>query len=216
MLNRYLQLPPVVGARNETGVTPSDPTKPFRAQGTVEVFRCPSDRGSFISSTNLSETVFSSHWDYYGTSYRTNRLVIGPTPPRPTDNDPCYQVLDEFIRRFDKVTISLSSLSNESRLVLMGDFPFDGWQNPGDDKPPLEYHARAYRQVSWSGYVSSSGSVTFDFQRATKHNIAFVDGHAALTDVRKGIYVSASYTVVPFKDLQAKFASSQHAGYYPP
>ena len=216
LLNRYLQLPPVVGYRD----TPSDPgnkdnLKPFAAQGAVEVFRCPGDRGSFISTNNLSETVYATHWDYYGTIYRSNRLVIGPTPPRPTDNDPCAEVLNEFIRRFDQVTISLNNLANESRLVLMGDYPFDDWQSPASDTPPLEFHARAYGKPGWSGFVSDPGSPPFDFQRPTKHNLAFMDGHAALAEIKKGIYVSAGYTVVPFPDLQSKFAVNQHPGYYP-
>ncbi|MBI4579482.1 MAG: type II secretion system protein [Planctomycetes bacterium] len=190
ILNRYLGIEPIV----------------TKGQA-VEVFRCPGDTGSFISADGGTDTVYSRHWDYYGTSYRSNRYVIGPTPPRASWNDPCWALIDDLRRRFDQLSLSLSNAPNESRLVLVGNYGFDDWQNPAQDKPPVEFHTRSYRGHS---------GVRLDLVSGSRHNLAFMDGHAAFTEVRKGIYVAPLYTLIPFRDMQDAFREDQAAGYSPP
>lgn len=211
-LNPYLKIPEIVGTRSpEVDPSQQPDLRPFEADGPVTVFRCPSDRKTYITTDNLGETVFTTYWDYYGNSYRANRYVIGPRPPESSQSDPCYDVMNEFIARFNDEFIRLNQARNQSRLMFAGDYPADEWQNPAETSAPREFHARALgrRDTSFGGGEGTS----FDFQRPTFHNVAFLDGHVAMTAVRKGIYVSSDYTMIPYQDLQGPFAQCQQPGH---
>jgi prepilin-type N-terminal cleavage/methylation domain-containing protein/prepilin-type processing-associated H-X9-DG protein len=185
ILNRYLGIPPVA----DKGPT-------------VEVFSCPGDTGGEIP---VYPPVNSSYFDYFGTSYRANRFVIGPVPPETSWFDPCQALIRELRARFDQLSLNVSTFSNESRLVLFGDYGFTDWQNADSNLEPVEFHARSYR---------SSSQIPYDPLYASRHNLAFVDGHVSFTEVRKGIHVSAAYTVIPFRDMQQAFAADQKQGYF--
>lgn len=187
ILNRYVSLPAVV---------PSD--------GKADVFSCPGDRGGWIPA--YPERVHASHYDYYGTSYRSNRFVIGPVPPETGWYDPCQALIKTLRRRFDELSLNVSSFSNESRLVMFGDYGFTDWQNPDNNTDPVEFHARTYR---------GSSEIPYDPMYASKQNVAFVDGHVSFVDIRKGIHVCAAYTVIPFRDMQQAFADDQKQGHFP-
>jgi prepilin-type processing-associated H-X9-DG protein len=105
------------------------------------------------------------------------------------------------------VSLNVSRVANETRLVLMGDYGFDDWQNPAQNDAALEFHARAWRR---------SGEVAYDPLAASRHNVAFVDGHAGFVPIRKGIHVCADYTMIPFRDMQQAFTEDQKPGNYPP
>jgi len=141
---------------------------PFGRKDTM-VFRCPADDGG------VPETVLPSY-DYFGTSYQTNRMLIGPSQVNvPTDK---HMLLHEAIngcmrhmRRFN--------VAEASHLVLIGDY---GWVD------------------QWSPFVSHR---TEWHDRACHHNVAFLDGHAEFLLVRKGLYVAAQYRVLPFESLDS-------------
>lgn len=149
-LNRYLKLPAVT----RTGAT---------------VFQCPVDKGA----DEAMPTAF--YW--YGTSYKTNPMLIGPPKLLENPDDPCLQkVVDPFNERLGKR--NRSSLANESRLVLMGD-------------------------LGWDYVWSFSNTKYFDWHgRRATYNLAFMDGHVEFTRIRKGIHVDSRYIVVPFRELQ--------------
>jgi len=156
-LNRYLGLPPVTRDK-------------------AEVFMCPCDTGTRFARPTCHS--------YYGTSYKTNPMLIGQTRVNERSDDPCLQTV---IKPLNKRLAGLnrSEVANESRLLLMGDV---GWD---------------YR---WDYAITEV--VYWHHQRAF-YNLAFMDGHVRFTRIRKGIHVAADYTVIPFRDLQAAAAACQ-------
>jgi prepilin-type processing-associated H-X9-DG protein len=172
--------------------------------GKAEVFSCPGDNGAWIPT--VPEWTHASRYDYYGNSYRCNRFVIGPVPPETSWYDPCQALMTTLRSRFDQLSLNVSSFSNESRLILLGDYGFTDWQNPANNSDPIEFHARSYR---------SSSEIPYDPMYSSRHNVAFLDGHVSFVDVRKGIHVCAAYTVIPFRDMQAAFAGDQKQGHFP-
>ncbi len=219
ILNRYLGLPPVLGAYSaQPGRKPGELT-PQPVSPAASVFRCPGDRGSFVSNPEYTDTAYATHWDYYGNSYRSNRYLIGPTPPQPAWNDPCSSLIEVLRNRFDQLSINLSAVANESRLILVGDFGFDDWQNPATNITkvlPVEFHARAYTRRDYSSHNPSGDTVPMVNPLARiKYNVAFMDGHVSFIDIRKGLYVVSEYTMIPFRDMQQAFAEDQQAGHYP-
>lgn len=187
LLNRYLGIPSVVEKGSK-----------------VEVFSCPGDTGGLVQV--YPEPVNSTHFDYWGTSYRANRFMIGPMPPEVSWFNPCQTLIDQLRARFDHLSLNVSTLSSESRLILVGDYGFINWQNTDNSEEPVEFHARSYR---------SSSHIPYDPLYASRHNVGFVDGHVSFTQIRKGIYVCAGYTVIPFRDMQHAFAADQKQGYFP-
>lgn len=189
MLNRYLSLPPVADKGNS-----------------VNVFACPGDTGSLIANVQQPDPVYGRYFDYYGTSYRCNRFVVGPVPPETSWYDPCQALMNKLRVRFDTLSLNVSSFSNESRLIMLGDYGFSDWQNPADVWHPVEFHARSYR---------SSSEIPYDPMYASRQNVAFVDGHVSFVQIRKGIHVCSEYTVIPFRDMQSAFAEDQKQGHFP-
>lgn len=212
LLNRYLKLPAVIGAYPH-GLPPDKQSEaqPQRIPDAANIFQCPGDTGPTISTQRVNpfeETplIYSTFFDYYGTSYRTNRLVIGRIPPMPFDTDPCKELIQELRARWvNYLYADINLIPHASRLMLMGDFTADMWQDPAELSPPQEFHNRALRNR--------------DFKDGTGwcfYNVAFLDGHVALTGINKGVYVCAAYSMIPFRDLQQRFAEEQRSGYVLP
>lgn len=111
-------------------------------------------------------------YSYLGTSYQTNIFLIG-------QNQIGWLPSSELR---DAINIRLKNLirghvGNPSRLLLIGDY---GWMNQSLPLVP--------RMGDWHG-------------RPYHHNLAFLDGHVGFLHIRKGLYVTDEYTVLPFKDL---------------
>lgn len=158
-------------------------------------FSCPGDTAQHIQ-LGAEGGVQSRYFNYYGTSYRTNRYMIGPKPPLASGADPCFDVVEEALIRLDnQVGVTLSEISNESRLVVIGDFGWDDWAFNLLPDSRLEWHGRK------GNYVHSSWQ-----------NIGFMDGHADFIDIRRGLHVRSTYTVIPFRSLQQKFVDCQVEG----
>ena len=132
------------------------------------VFRCPADRGGLI--------VGSSAYEYYGTSYETNPMLIGNPqllPPPPPD--------DELFNAVNKrlAGLKLSSVTNShSLLPLVGDY---GWWNEWQPWFPV--------RTGWHG-------------KPGHYNFAFLDGHASFLPIRKGFYTTKDYRILPFAGLE--------------
>ncbi|MCH7813061.1 MAG: prepilin-type N-terminal cleavage/methylation domain-containing protein [Planctomycetes bacterium] len=158
-LNRHLNLPPVV-------------------RDDAEVFRCPSDRGSAY--------VGPTHFDYYGTSYHTNVMLVGQSQIQFNPfADPCRLVLGRVNDRLRGIKRSWTA--NDGNLILIGDH---GWYDEWDRGIPCD------QGVEWH-------------HRPQTHNVAFMDGHASFVRIRKGIHVTTDYVVIPFKDLVSETAECQ-------
>jgi prepilin-type N-terminal cleavage/methylation domain-containing protein len=108
----------------------------------------------------------------HGTSYRTNHVLIGPDKISPL---PSTELTSEIDKRLKN--LNLNSIANPSRLLLVGDNPWvkQWW--------PTSKHMPA-----WHG-------------RCCNHNLAFLDGHIEFLHIRKGLYISDNYTVMPFSEL---------------
>jgi prepilin-type N-terminal cleavage/methylation domain-containing protein len=142
---------------------------------TAAVFHCPADRGGIPDSYFL-EKVYRAH----GTSYQTNPFLIGP--------DNCKSYSDRT-RELDLAIaarlphLNMTRAASHTRLVLIGDY---GWVNQWDPAPFL--YPQWKEQAEWHG-------------SADHHSVAFLDGRVAFTEIKKGIYVTSEYCVLPFQDL---------------
>lgn len=144
---------------------------PAEAGRDAGVYACPGDR------TNLS------YFEYYGTSYRTNPCLIGRGTLFVPATDPCRDVMLDVSRRIRN--LNRSRVSDESRLLLLGDFE---WVNHWQFNFPPGPH--------WH-------------ERPGMFNMAFLDGHVEFIRIRKGIHADSGYTTLPFRDLQSDAAACQ-------
>lgn len=151
-LNGYVSLPPDVNSPDG-----------------AELFRCPNDRGDILGRPPLQLA-----YDYFGNSYQTNVLLIGPdkvfVPPGPLGT--LHSKINSKLKRLKR-----SSVSKPSHLILVGD---NGWVN--------EWLPSVPHRISWH-------------YKSLHHNLAFLDGHVDFVRIRKGLYVADEYSVLPFKDL---------------
>ncbi len=141
----------------------------------ADVFRCPSDRGGGVIRTTC--------YEHFGTSYPTNLMLVGQNKLLILPSDPCKSVLMQINTRLPSLT--RSSISNESRLILLGDY---GWWHT------LAFNSK--QRIAWHG-------------RPCSHNVAFMDGHVDFLRVRKGLFVTPEYVVIPFDGLLSAAAARQ-------
>ncbi len=197
--DRYANDPPPAPPRplNKHLNLPSTP----RGKDVAEVFWCPSDRDNLFGEFDPEGgEIFRRlrYFDHYGNSYRANRYMIGKQPPDISEADPCYEALTDALSElgYAENTTVTPALTHQSRLVIVGDH---GWSNSWYGPPP------AFPPPQWHGQRSQK-------LHSYWHNIGFLDGHAAFTEIIRGIHVSADYTVIPFKALHPAFTDCQIRG----
>jgi len=156
-LNRYLGLGPVVPQ--------------------AEVFRCPADTGGAWMRPTA--------YDYYGTSYLMNHMLVGQSGLVVKPKDTCAAVLGSVSRRLKGLNVS--QVATPALLLLSGDH---GWYPAWSSAYLPEDHAE------WHG-------------RRMHHNLAFMDGHASPTRVRKDLHTTSLYTLIPFRELQVAATACQ-------
>jgi prepilin-type processing-associated H-X9-DG protein len=117
----------------------------------------------------------------YGTSYRTNDFLIGQTTVTGTGNlVPLYKEINKILNR-----MNISRAYDPSRLVLIGDY---GWVN--------QFRPKITAKTEWH-------------IKPAYHNVAFLDGHVEMLQIRKGLFLAPLYRVLPFEDLDALAGSLQ-------
>ena len=143
--------------------------------GNAAVFRCPSDRGGYRAAL-----VQKKVYEAVGTSYQTNIFLVGQNQCGVFST--WTQDLDTQISLcLDKMTSARAD--NHSRLLLIGDYGWiNQWKPRTDPKPEWKALAEWHGKEDW-------------------HNLAFLDGHVGFLEIKKGIYVSGEYNVLPFKGL---------------
>ncbi|HOW73883.1 MAG TPA: prepilin-type N-terminal cleavage/methylation domain-containing protein [Phycisphaerae bacterium] len=142
--------------------------------GKAEPFHCPFDCGS--PPLRISPTC---HEDF-GNSYLMNHLLVGPPEVTASPDEPCRDLVARVSERTGSV--SISDLKNTAKLLLVADYGwYNTWWRELTPESHIEWHSR-------SGY----------------HNVAFADGHVGFIRIRKGIYTSEQYTVIPFFDLETE------------
>jgi prepilin-type N-terminal cleavage/methylation domain-containing protein/prepilin-type processing-associated H-X9-DG protein len=110
----------------------------------------------------------------FGTSYKTNNLLIG--------QDTVTSQLAGDIELRDKINerlkgVKLTCVANPGRVLLIGDYT---WQHCWKRIVP--------RTGEWHG-------------PRCYHNLAFLDGHVEFLMIRKGLFVTDEYCVLPFSEL---------------
>lgn len=152
-LNRYIGLPTEPNSQTET-----------------ELFRCPADKGD----VDYGPVAYL----YYGNSYQTNLMLIGP------DSLPTHKGIPEPVRALNceinerLMNLKANAISDPSRLLLVGD---NNWLTQWD--PLIPDPGRAWHGVD------------------DRYNMAFFDGHIAFIEIHKGIYRDSDYRIQPFKEL---------------
>lgn len=111
-------------------------------------------------------------YSYLGTSYQTNIFLIGQNQIGWLPSIELKNAINIGLKNLTR-----SRVDNPSHLLLIGDY---GWMNQSLPLVPRigDWHGRPYH-----------------------HNLAFLDGHTEFLHIRKGLYVTDEYTVLPFKDL---------------
>lgn len=154
---------------------------PLKATRGAEIFQCPGDTAS------------PSDFAWYGTSYRSNRMLIGQGSLQLASNDRCAQSppdpspLERVSKRLKALNLSKVS-ADHARLLLMGDFEWDTTYQPAWTLYGPDWHGQRFR-----------------------YNMVFLDGHADFVEVHKGVHTSGQYryTTVPFQDLQGIICDCQ-------
>jgi len=154
LLNPYLQLPLVI---NE--------------DGNARVFRCPSDKGGKFYAEKA--------YIYFGNSYQTNLLLIGPgeleTDPGITPEP--WRELHEEINKYT-VNIKMAHIAEPARVLLVGD---NNWVSQWFYEDP-------YDKYTWH-------------DKEYYYNMAFLDGRVEFIHIFKGLYVADEYRIVPVREL---------------
>lgn len=156
-------------------------TVPDRKQ--AQLFACPSDQGGSDYDA-LSRTAFG----YFGNSYETNHLLIGPSTALPSWRSEPWQTIFARINETGR-SLRQEGIQDPAGLVLVGDH---NWRNQWD---PLNlwYCGRAWHE------------------RPHCYNLAFLDGHIDLIEIRKGICLSGSYRIHPSAQLNKLMLEKQAA-----
>jgi len=150
----------------------------------ARVFCCPADRGGIPGSFSREKA-----YRVHGTSYQTNIFLIGQDRCRPFSTHTAE--LDTAIaERLPALTVARVT-RHHSRLLLLGDY---GWINQW--KPTPHPYPELKELAEWHG-------------KTDHHNLAFLDGHVAFLNIRKGIYMADDYLVLPFEDLFELARNSQ-------
>lgn len=149
----------------------------------ADLFSCPDDTGGGTDPNNQmhpNEKIAPSFFNWYGTSYFANPLLVGPAPYAFGSGDGVGQWLSEYYKKKATRPITLPQIDYESRVLLVADGVWQKAWNYSNKDPILQWH-----------------------NQKQKYNVGFVDGHVGFVEVRKGIYVSSQYTVLPTKEMQS-------------
>ncbi|MBN2137348.1 MAG: type II secretion system protein [Sedimentisphaerales bacterium] len=147
----------------------------------AKVFQCPADRGGMPGAA-LRRKVFLR----IGTSYQTNIFLIGEKKfvfgywysPMTADTTALSDGVNARLTGLNR-----NGISSPSRLLLIGDY---GWYNQW--KPTDVLTVEEKEIAEWH-------------RREDHHYMAFMDGHTAFLEIRRGIWVDSEYTVLPWEKL---------------
>ena len=138
----------------------------------------------FCKRDEGAQTVNGKHYDFFGTSYSPNLLLIGTMPIQILGSDPCAAVLQQANEELPGLT--RTRCADPARLVLIGDF---GWV------------------YDWN--VNDTINQAWRHGEDWKHNVAFLDGHVDYQRFEKGKHVTAEYFVMPLRVRHSAFLQCQ-------
>ena len=134
------------------------------------------DNAKVFRCPSDSGTIGVAYYDTIGTSYHTNMMLIGESQIFPLPGDPGNTLTSRINRLLNG--LDRSRVGNTAKLLLIGDYGF-GYQ--------------------WVPSPYPRGTVWHD--RCCHYNVAFLDGHVDFIKVRKGLYVTEEYVILPFNRL---------------
>ena len=111
-------------------------------------------------------------YDTIGTSYMANILLIGQDRVNFLSTS---ELTDAINKRLG--SLNIDRVDNHAQLLLIGDF---GWG--------IQWRSEYPEGPAWHG-------------RDCYYNLAFMDGHTEFLNIRKEIYITDDYTVLPFRDV---------------
>jgi prepilin-type N-terminal cleavage/methylation domain-containing protein/prepilin-type processing-associated H-X9-DG protein len=114
-------------------------------------------------------------YNIFGNSYETNLLLIGPNQIGRACTSGTQKLHNAINKRLKNLNVG--NVSRPTELVLAGD---NNWVQ--------EWKCIPIHGKDWHG-------------KSRYFNLAFLDGHTGFIKIRKGIYVTSEYTVLPFKEL---------------
>ena len=140
----------------------------------AKVFRCPADSGGVYSYPS-----HKSAYEIFGNSYQTNHFLIGPDRiGRGCASGPT-KLHSAINKRLENLNVG--NVSKPSLLLMVGD---NNWW------------------TEWRWRICNTPVHGKDWHGNPRHfNLAFLDCHVGSIKIRKGIYVTPEYTVLPFKEL---------------
>lgn len=146
----------------------------------AKLFLCPADTGG-VSGYAPQESAY----DIFGNSYQTNIFLVGPQNIGSpfASHDSLHQAYNNRRDRLSRPGHADQGMSlvdvttNPALLALVGD---NNWMN---EWIPVQSHMKA-----WHG-------------KPRHHNLAFLDGHVNYIKIRKGLYITSEYSILPFRDL---------------
>jgi prepilin-type N-terminal cleavage/methylation domain-containing protein/prepilin-type processing-associated H-X9-DG protein len=140
----------------------------------------PDGAGLFRCPVDQGEDYGPVAYLYFGNSYQTNLVLVGPDVL--VAGKGMRKPVRELHSRINERLKDLRAdrVCDPSRLLLVGDNNWITQWNPLDTATGRAWHGREDR-----------------------YNLAFFDGHVALTEIHKGIYLDSDYRVQPFKELDS-------------
>jgi prepilin-type N-terminal cleavage/methylation domain-containing protein/prepilin-type processing-associated H-X9-DG protein len=116
-----------------------------------------------------------------GTSYQTNILVVGENQTGPFGSVELTNAINKKL-----LNLNRSQVDNPAQVLLVGDYHWASqWM-------PSPYP----RGQNWHG-------------RCCHYNLAFLDGHVEFLRIRKGLFVTDEYSVIPFRNLYGLASKAQ-------
>lgn len=116
---------------------------------------------------------------WFGNSYETNVMLVGPDQLKTENIEEPWKELHEEINKL-LPNLKRAHVAEPARVLLVGD---NNWVDQWHFLDP-------YDEYTWH-------------DREYYYNMAFLDGRVEFMHIRKGLYVTDEYCVMPFKELKA-------------
>lgn len=122
-------------------------------------------------------------FDGDGTSYQANEYLVGQELQSGRST-----LIDGLKKKIQSGLPRAAVSTNPASLLFMGD---------------------THWRTEWTPIEAVVGAAWHD--KPSFYNISFLDGHVGFVNIRKGIYISANYSLIPFKELNGLARSEQEA-----
>jgi len=145
------------------------------------IMQTPDEAGIFVCPADRGGApgVTLDVYQEFGTSYQTNLYLVGRVRPPAAPFVPHPELFLQTNKILERGGVKRNAIAEPARLLLIGDY---GWIN------------------QWSPVHLSR---TEWHHRPCHHNVAFMDSHVEFLHVRKGLFVTPDYRVLPFKSLDS-------------